>query len=152
RDPRLRLLIAGRRGHASGRLDAALRRLRLDGAARLLGQRDDVPELLAAADIFVFPSLYEGLGGALIEAMALGLPIVASDLPAIREVVEEGSNAILVPPASPSDLAGAIESLVDDPARRAAMGARSREIFEERFTLERSVERMVDLYRRVARP
>jgi glycosyltransferase involved in cell wall biosynthesis len=151
RRPRLRLLVAGRKGHATPRLEAAVRRLGLDGAVRFLGHREDVPELLAAADVFVFPSLYEGLGGALIEAMALGLPIVASDLPAIREVVEEGRNAILVPPASPSELAQAIDSLVDDPSRRAAMGARSREIFEERFTLERSVERMVELYRRVAR-
>ena len=117
---------------------------------RFLGHRDDAPEVLAAADVFVFPSLYEGLGGALIEAMALGLPIVASDLPAIREVVEPGSNALLVEPGSPADLADAIVALADDPERRRRMGARSRAIFEDRFTLERSARRMLDLFERVA--
>jgi glycosyltransferase involved in cell wall biosynthesis len=151
RYPGLRLFVAGRQGHATGRLQAAVGRLGLGGTVRFLGHRDDVPELLAAADVFVFPSLYEGLGGALIEAMALALPIVASDLPAIREVVEEGRNAVLVPPASPEALAGAIVSVLEGGHRRQAMGARSREIFEERFTLERSVARMVELYERVAR-
>ena len=114
------------------------------------GHRDDAPEILAAADVFVFPSLYEGLGGSLIEAMALGLPIVASDLPAIREVVEPDRNAVLVPPGSPSELASAVEPLLGDEPRRKAMGARSRQIFEERFTLERSASRMIELFERVA--
>jgi glycosyltransferase involved in cell wall biosynthesis len=145
-----RLLIAGRTGNASERLQEAMRSTRLNGQVSFLGHRDDVPDVLAAADLFVFPSLYEGLGGALIEAMALGLPIVASDLPAIREVVEDGRNAVLVPPGSPSDLASAITSLLADPARRAAMGRYGRRIFEERFTLERSAGRMLELFERVA--
>jgi glycosyltransferase involved in cell wall biosynthesis len=148
--PDARLLLAGRTGNASGRLDEVVRSARLDGQVTFLGHRDDVPEILAAADVFVFPSLYEGLGGALIEAMALGLPIVASDLPAIREVVEDGRNAVLVPPGSSSDLAAAIDALLTDEPRRSAMGARGREIFEERFTLERSAARMLALFERVA--
>jgi glycosyltransferase involved in cell wall biosynthesis len=147
--PGVRLVIAGRRGNGSSRLEAVLRRTGLNGEVRFLGHRNDVPEVLAAADLFVFPSLFEGLGGALIEAMALGLPIVASDLPAIREVVEEGANALLVPPGSPGRLADAMRELLDDPARRAAFGAKGREIFEERFTIDRSVDRMVSLYERV---
>ena len=143
--------LPGDRGHASPRLEEELRRTGLNGEVRFLGHRDDVPDVLAAADIFVFPSLFEGLRGALIEAMALGLPIVASDLPAVREVVEEGGNAVLVPPGSPRHLAAATRDLLDDPARRVAFGARGREIFEERFTLDRSVERMVELYERVVR-
>jgi glycosyltransferase involved in cell wall biosynthesis len=142
-------MLAGRRGSVSPRLDAVLRGTGLDGEVRFLGHRDDVPEVLAAADLFVFPSLLEGLGGALIEAMALGLPIVASDLPAVREVVEEGANALLVPPGSPGRLADAMRALIDDPERMVAFGARGREIFEERFTIERSVEQMVGLYERV---
>ena len=147
--PDARLVLAGRRGNVSPRLEEVMRRTGLDGSVRFLGHRDDVPDVLAAADIFVCPSLSEGLPGSIIEAMALGLPIVASDLPAIREVVEVGANALLVSPGSPGRLADAMRELLDDPARMKSFGARGREIFEERFTIDRSVEQMVDLYERV---
>lgn len=148
--PDVRLLVAGRSGNASPRLRAAMAATSLNGEVRFLGHRDDAPEILAASDVFVFPSLYEGLGGALIEAMALGLPIVASDLSAIREVVEPDGNAVLVPPGSARDLASALEALIGDAGRMKAMGLRSRKIFEERFTLERSAARMLELFQRVA--
>jgi glycosyltransferase involved in cell wall biosynthesis len=146
---RFLLLIAGRQGHASNELTELGERLSLGDRIRMLGNREDVPEILAAADVFAFPSLYEGLGGALIEAMALGLPIVASDLPAVREVVEDGRNALLVRPGSGADLAAALGRLLDDGPLRAAFGARSSEIFVERFTIERSAEQMIALYRQV---
>lgn len=149
--PRLVTLLTGRTDEASKDLEAMARRLDLDRHVRFLGHRDDIPDVLAAADVFVFPSLWEGLGGALIEAMALGLPIVASDLEAVREVVEEGENAVLVPPADPNALAAAVASILDDPARRRAFGEAGRRRFEERFTAERSSRRMVELYRRLAR-
>ena len=147
--PNATLLLAGREGNASARLRTAVRAAGVEGSVRFVGHRDDVPELLAAADIFVFPSLYEGLGGALIEAMALGLPIAASDLPAIREVVDR-ENAVLIPAGSSPELADTVLALADDPGRRRAMGERSRAIFEERFTLERSARRMLELFERVA--
>lgn len=151
RRPRAALLVAGRRGNASGELDRLLASLDPE-RVRLLGHRDDVPDLLSAADVFAFPSLYEGLGGSLIEAMALGLPIVASDVPAIREVVEDGACALLVPPASPRELAGAIERLLADDRMRASFGERGRARFLERFTLARSTARMVELYRGLVDP
>ncbi len=144
--PRLVCLIVGRRGAASEELDAALAGRPPAGRVRFLGHRDDAPDVLCAADVFAFPSLFEGLGGSLIEAMALGLPIVASDLPAIREVVEPKGNATLVPAESAQHLAEALASLLDDPATAASYAARSREIFEDRFTLARSTERMAALY------
>lgn len=144
------LLIAGRRGHASPDLARIVDQLGLDDRVRFLGHRDDVPELLAAADLFVFPSLYEGLGGALIEAMALGLPVVASRIRAIEEVVEDGRSATLVEPGRPEELAAAIADLLDDRAKATSFGIRAREIFLERFTLDRSAERMIDLYRYLA--
>ncbi len=151
--PNLILLVAGREGHSSDALQRWLHeRPSLEGSIRFLGHRDDIPELLAAADVFVFPSLYEGLGGSLIEAMALGVPIVSSDLPAVREVLDEGRNALLVPPAAPAALARAIGRLLDDPGMRRTFGAHGRRIFEERFSLASSTERMVELYRRVAHP
>lgn len=143
---RVVLLVAGREGHATGELRAAAADL---ASVRFLGHRDDLPEILAAADVFVFPSLYEGLGGSLIEAMALGLPIIASDLPAVREVVRQGSNALLVEPASSTALAVAIDQLARHDAVAARFGAESREIFLERFTLDRSTKAMVDLYQRL---
>jgi glycosyltransferase involved in cell wall biosynthesis len=149
--PEAVLLVAGREGHASRDLEQLTMELGLGDRIRFLGHRDDVPDLLAAADLFVFPSLYEGLGGSLIEAMALGLPVVTSDLEAIREVVDPGHNAVLVPPGSAEALAAAIGSLLDDRARRAAMGSRSREIFHRRFRLDRATGRMVDLYSDVLR-
>jgi glycosyltransferase involved in cell wall biosynthesis len=105
--------------------------------------------VLAAADLFAFPSLFEGLGGSLIEAMALGLPIVASDLPAVREVLEQGNegNATLVPPGMSEPLAEAIDDLLSDRSKAERHGGRSRRIFEERFTLDRSIDQMAGLYR-----
>jgi glycosyltransferase involved in cell wall biosynthesis len=141
------LLIAGRSGASTRDLLRLQAQRGLQGTVRFLGHRDDVPELLASADVFVLPSLYEGMSGALIEAMALGLPIVASDIDAVREEVEEGGNALLVPPASPHELAKAIGALLHDRKRARSFGLRSREIFEERFTLDRSIGRMRRLYK-----
>ncbi|MEZ4617182.1 MAG: glycosyltransferase family 4 protein [Caldilineaceae bacterium] len=111
---------------------------------------DDIPNVMAAADLFVFPSLYEGLGTSLIEAMALGLPIVASKIPAIEEVVEVGKNALLVQPESSDELCATIDTLLSDSQRLTAFSRRSREIFESRFTLEKSASRMVELYQRLS--
>jgi glycosyltransferase involved in cell wall biosynthesis len=147
--PGLVLLMAGRSGHVSEELRGMVSAGRLEGTVRFLGHREDVPDVLAAADVFVFPSLYEGLGGALIEAMALGLPVVASDIPAVREVVEPGGNAVLVPPATPAAIAAGVAGMLDDPSLRARFGARSRELFERRFTLDRAVEGTLGLYRRL---
>lgn len=149
--PDLIVLIAGRPGTASAELDAAITEAGLGDQVRVLGFRSDLPDLLAAADLFAFPSLYEGLGGALIEAMALGLPIVASDIPAVREVLEPGGNADLVSASDSGALAGAIGALLEDPARARAYGVRSRERFEERFTLAGSTARMLQLYDDVLR-
>ncbi len=150
--PHVVLLIAGRDGDTSPELGALTRRLQLGDRVRFLGHRDDVPEILAAADLFVFPSLYEGLPGALLEAMALAVPIVASDIEPVREVVRDGWDAVLVPRASPRDLSAAIGRLLDDRETAAVMGARARERFEDRFTLQQRIGRVVDFYRQAASP
>lgn len=149
--PRALLLIAGREGHASADLEAQIAGLDLNERVRRLGHRADVPDVLSAGDLFVFPSVYEGLGGALIEALALSLPVVASDLPALREVVADGENAVLVPPGDAHGLERAIVGLLADPARRARYGARSRGLFEERFQAEAAAERFAELLASVAR-
>src|SRR5690606_32996474 len=88
--PNAVLLIVGREGGATPKILRALAETGLGDAVRLLGHRTDVPDLLAASDVFVFPSLYEGLGCSLIEAMALSTPIIGSDADAITEVLDDG--------------------------------------------------------------
>ena len=144
--PEALLLLAGRRGYESGAIDAAIARSKFGDRIRSLGHRDDLPDVLAACDIFAFPSLYEGLGGAVIEAMALGLPVVSSDLPAVREVVEDGASALLVPRADKSAMGSALLRLVDDREMRHRFGARGQELFDTRFTLDQSIDRTVALY------
>ncbi|MEN8238830.1 MAG: glycosyltransferase [Actinomycetota bacterium] len=141
--PRARLLIAGREGRETESLEQQISESGLDSVISLLGHRSDVPDVLAASDLFVFPSLYEGLGGAMIEALALGLPVIATDLPALREVVREGENAILVPARDPDALSEAIDTLLDDQVKREILGNRSREIFDEEFRAEDAAERMI---------
>jgi glycosyltransferase involved in cell wall biosynthesis len=145
------LLVAGRPGHASAELESIVEGLGLEDCVRLLGHRDDVTDLMAASDLFVFPSLYEGLGGAMIEAMALGLPIVASDLPALREVAIEDQNAILVPPNDVEALEWAMLDLLADPARRTEYGRVSQKIFEDRFEAAAATEGMLSMLENVSR-
>lgn len=89
--------------------------------------------MLAALDLFVLPSRWEGFGLVLLEAMAAGRAVVASRVSAIPEVVEDGVTGLLVPPGDPAALAAAIGALLADPARRAAMGAAGRARVTTRF-------------------
>jgi len=144
------LAIAGRSGNATAALERSIVASGLGDRVRLLGHRDDVGDLLAAADIFAMPSLYEGTAGAAIEAMALEAPIVACDLAGTAGILEHDVNALLVPVADPVALAKAIEQVLDDPDAAAARSDRAREVFERRFTLARSADRMATLYAEVA--
>lgn len=139
--PAWHLAIAGR-----GEEERRLREMAVDAGigsrVHLLGFRSDAPDVIAAGDLFVMPSLSEGLPLALVEAMATGLPIVASDVGGIPEVVEGDTEAVLVPAASPPALAAAIRSLLGDPARRAALGAAAK----RRAFRDFSVATMGDAY------
>ncbi len=145
------MLLAGRTGSLTPAIERRLAALPHRERIHRLGHRDDVPVLLTAADLFVFPSRFEGLPGAVLEAQAMGLPIVASDIPSVAEVVPSADHGLLVPPDDPAALAAAVEQILDEPDRAAAMGACNRQAFLELHTLERSVESMADLYRRLAR-
>lgn len=148
--PEIVLLLAGRTGLATPTLEQLRTQTGLNGQVRFLGYREDIPDILAAADLFVFPSLYEGLPGAVLEAMALGLPIVAFDIPPVREVVAVNENALLVETGSTAQLTTAIQTLLEDQALANRFSQRSRAIFLERYTLEKSAAQMIDLYTRVA--
>jgi glycosyltransferase involved in cell wall biosynthesis len=148
--PHAVLIVAGREGHATRELAARRDSLPSAHRIRFLGHREDVWDLLEAADVFVFPSLYEGLPGAVIEAMASGVPIVASNIPSIAEMVDNGRNATLVVPGDADALAAAIVGLLQSCSQRRAYAEHARRAYLERFTLERSATAMVRLFRQVA--
>ena len=112
-----------------------------------LGAREDVPECLAALDLFVLPSLNEGMGRVLLEAMAVGCPVVATRVGGIPDIVADGTTGLLVPPRDERALAEAILTLLRDRSRRAAYGEAARRHVDGRFDVEtmvRSVERLYD--------
>jgi glycogen(starch) synthase len=105
--------------------------------------------LYAGADLVCVPSRYESFGQVLIEAMVFGKPIVASAVGGIPSVVEEGGNALLVPPGDGDRLARALRELISRPALRHSFGRRSRELYEERYTLDRMAARKAEQFRRI---
>jgi glycosyltransferase involved in cell wall biosynthesis len=113
-----------------------------------LGSRGDVPDLLAACDSFVLPSLWEGLPMALIEAMASGLPVIASEVSGTKQVVTDGESGLLIPPGDVAALAEAIAALLADPARAREIGAAGRRRVEAAFSAKKQAEEHVALYRR----
>jgi glycosyltransferase involved in cell wall biosynthesis len=112
---------------------------------RRLGWREDVPALLAATDIFVLPSHFEGLPLSIIEAMMTGLPVVATNIRGPRELIEPGLNGLLVPPFESHPLATALTQLVQNPILRTQMGARSREIALVHYNEANIARRTLDL-------
>jgi glycosyltransferase involved in cell wall biosynthesis len=147
--PSVVLVQAGRNGLSSAALRTRADEPDLRGHVRFLGHRDDVGDLLAAADVFVFPSVYEGLGGSLIEAMAMGVPAVVSDVPALVDVVEHGRGALIVPTASASALAESVQRVLADDQLAGRLRMQAQEIFASRFTLDRSARKMIGLYKQM---
>lgn len=138
-------------GDGEARLRAQAQRLGLGGRARFLGIRHDVADLLAASDLFVLPSLWEGLGLVFLEAMAVELAVVATRVSAIPEVVEEGVTGWLVEPGAPAALAAALRTALDDEAERARRGAAGRVRLEQRFGLARMVDETLAVYEEARR-
>lgn len=114
---------------------------------RFVGATQDVADYLKAADVFVLPSIREGVSIALLEAMAAGLAVIVSAIPGNQSVVEAGVNGIVVPVDEPEAIARALESLVRSPEARADYGARARATVERRFSLQRMAEAHLQLYR-----
>jgi glycosyltransferase involved in cell wall biosynthesis len=115
---------------------------------RYLGQRDDVPALLALSDIFVLPSYYrEGIPRVLLEAGAMGLPLITTEMPGCREAVQPGWNGLLVPPRNSFALAAAISQLLSEEENRRQMGVRSRQYIRDHFGLSGVADAYEEIYR-----
>lgn len=120
-------------------LEAQVRRRGLEKHVWLLGERDDVTAWLSSFDLFALPSLWEGLPNALLEAMAMGLPVVASAVDGVGEVVKDDENGLLVHPKDPGLLADKLAALAGDPQARARLGGAAKRTIAERFTLLRMI-------------
>ena len=153
RHPDTRLLIVG-----EGWLESSLRQLAEElGIAPnvdFLGRREDVPELMASCDAFVFPSLFEGLGVSCLQAADHAMPCVVSDIGPLREVIQPGSG-LLVPPRDPQALATALLRVLDDRVEARAMGLRAQQFARSRFAKEQILEQWMTTFesvRGMARP
>lgn len=146
-DRAIRVVVAGRTGNATEALHEMSSRLGLHDVVSFLGERADVPDLLCAADVLVAPSRREGFPGLLLEAMALEAPIVATDLPQVREVVGD-DGALLVDPTRTCDLAGAIERVLESPDDMSALVGAARERFLAKFTIDGVADQTVSFYER----
>lgn len=120
--------------------------LALHGAVRFLGSRDDVPPLLAEASCALLASDYEGGPLAVLEGFAAGVPVVATDIAAVQDLIEPGVTGLVAPHDDVPALAAALETVLRDPVHAAEIGAAGRREAEDRFALGRMVERLADLY------
>ncbi|CCG01333.1 glycosyltransferase [Blastococcus saxobsidens] len=144
--PRAVLVLAGRPGANTSRIESCITQADLpEGSVRVLGRRDDVGDLLCAADVFALPSLSEGLGGVVIEAMAMEAAVASFALPAVVEVL--GDSGVVVPPGDVVALGDAVLSLIDDPVRRRRLVATALSRFEDNYRIETVAARMADWYR-----
>lgn len=140
------LLLVGREGHLTKEIKQKIDKYDLNQVVKVLGHRNDVPKLLASSDVFIFPSRFEGLPGALIEAEAAGLPIICTNLAMMKEVVEENNNALLFDVDNVQQLSKQIKKIILNPDIRAELGQNSLQIFNTRFKLEKIHQEMLLLY------
>jgi glycosyltransferase involved in cell wall biosynthesis len=145
--PRARLLLVGD-GRFRDALSVRARDAGLADRIHFSGSLGDVRPALAAADVFVQASDEEGLPGAVLEAMAMGLPVVATDVGGTREAVNDGVTGILVPARDPAALAVAVKRLIDDPGLAARFGSFGRKRVAEEFSSDRELALTEDVYRR----
>ena len=149
RDPRIRVFLIGD-GPLRATLEAHARALGIGEHVVITGVRDDVARLVAMLDVVALPSHSEGMSNALLEAMSLGRPVVATDVGGNSEVVEDGVSGRLVPAATPEALAETLLDLLAEPEAARRLGCEARRQVAERFPLERMVSRHEALYRSLA--
>jgi glycosyltransferase involved in cell wall biosynthesis len=145
RHPDLQVLLVGE-GELRDSIAARVRAAGIETRVHFLGNRPDVPELLASSDLFVLPSLWEGLPMALLEAMASRIPVVATSVAGTREVVEDGVSGVLVPPGDARSLALAMEALLGDRGHAARLAEGGRRRVESCYSARAQAELHADRY------
>jgi glycosyltransferase involved in cell wall biosynthesis len=147
-EPRVGLVIVGA-GTLRADLEAQAMALGIADQVRFTGFRDDVLALMQSFEIFVFPSIMEGLGTAMLDAMALRKPVVATRAGGIPEVLQDGVSGLLVPPQAPEALARAIRYVLHHPEQGRALGEAGRKRVEQYFTAEHMAARTLHMYQRL---
>jgi glycosyltransferase involved in cell wall biosynthesis len=117
------------------------------GRIHFVGQQHDMPRVLAALDVFVLPSLYEGMPFAILEAMATARAIVSTTVDGTVELIEDGHTGLLVPPGASERLATALSRALGDPSLRIRMGQAARQVVVDRFDRRHMLERTFSLYK-----
>ena len=149
---KIELVLAGSCGDANKTAvtEEELKSLLVDGYITWIGNQAQMYPVYADSDIVVLPSYREGLPKSLIEACAVGRPIVTTDVPGCRECVDEGVNGYLVPVKTSQELADAIEKLINSPKDRKAFGLASRKKAERDFSIENVISNTFDIYRKIS--
>jgi len=145
RQPNAQFLLAGD-GEERANLERLRDHLQLQGHFHFLGAREDVYDILQLGDVVTLCSLWEGLGFSLMEGMALGKPLVGTDVTGINEIIVHERNGLLVPPRSPSRLAEAIHRILNDLQLARRMKEGGAVILKERFDIKRNAQQLVGLY------
>ncbi|CAB3931086.1 glycosyltransferase family 4 protein [Achromobacter insolitus] len=146
--PNAHLVLVGEGQPLAGQLQAQAQALGLAPRVHFTGRRDDIGNVLMAFDVFALPTLREALGTVFIEAAAMGLPVVGTNVGGVPETMQAGVTGLLVPPADPEALAGALEGLLADPALRRRMGEAGRELIrgQGQFSAERTAALVEQAY------
>ena len=146
-DNKINLLIIGD-GSQRAELEELISELKLDNRVRLMGTipHEQIAGFLNLADVFVLPSLSEGLGIAIIEAMACGIPVIGTNVDGIPDIIKDNDNGVLVPPGDAEALAGAIDKLLQDEELRGKLAVRGLEEVEQRFQWENIYQQVRQVY------
>ena len=148
--PEVILLFAGE-GSGLTTLQSMTAELELGAHVQFLGFRDDVPDLMAAADTVLFPTFYESFGIVAVEAMAVGVPLIATDVPGLREVCEFGAAGLLVEKEDPQDMSRAMVRLMEDPGLGDSLRESGARRLNEEYSVDGMIRRYFGLYRALAR-
>ncbi len=143
--PSITVIIAGS-GPLSSQLKELSTKLNISRNVKFIGFRNDIPELLSVIDIFVLPSLWEGMPNVVLEAMAAGKPVIATDTGGSKDLIDSNINGVLVEPGNSEALAEAILKLLGDPAQRQRLGESAREKVKERFPIDKMVSKTEQVY------
>jgi glycosyltransferase involved in cell wall biosynthesis len=143
------LLCIGRSGDMSEKINQRLSKAGQSNNIFFTGHRYDVEKLLAQSDVFVFPSLFEGLGGSVIEAKASSLPVIVSDIPVFRELLVENEEAFFVDLKDPYEFALKMKMLAENATLRRTMGATSLHSYKKKFSTDEVNSKMFNLYQQM---